>query len=421
MVQNKRCGMRLYSLLVRVYLKIKWWQFRGVLTLQRKVELCLLFYSYVESIRTFPGERISVCKEIANAVVSYLLEYKEVGIDPSDSRFEVLHRVLISDPWFKERLGNFYLTRSCAFSVIRFKGDPISEKSHAAISKARLYLGEVNFVDYKECLVRLSSIKTDLKAVKKCYRTAVAEKVEDEKQRIIGIIEVTASDFGLAISFFSLLLLVGGFLYNKFILGYFGYSVGDFFTASDYVSSSIDVLFIVLISCLLGMVSYFWGLSRGLSRSLHAEQFEIEVKGRSRDLALFILPCAVFCVWFAAVRGNAKNPFLFMLFLFLGLEIYRRLRFLKYFKNGVVIEAAFVAVFLFSLQLGFKIAAKVENLTAGGYSGPYGLGMSAEYARYSGLEFFMATSSYVFLWDNERRSTVVIPKSGVIRFESKVD
>ena len=173
--------------------------------------------------------------------------------------------------------------------------DQIDALIQGNLSKATLYNGDeaTEITEPNEAALLYKSIKKLIKSSTKIARQLSSERLNKEKLKAIGTVEITSSHIIFGVSLFTSLFLVSGFLYTKFLYGSFGLNVGDFFTASDYISSSVDVLIPVFLSTALGILGMLWGLNESIYNELRIEQFKICLLYTSpspRDLSTSRMP-----------------------------------------------------------------------------------------------------------------------------------
>ena len=250
------------------------------------------------------------------------------------------------------------------------------------------------------------------------------EKIESEKLKKIKPIEIKPSTAFLFISIFSSLFLIGGFLYTKFLLGFFGINTSNFFEISDYLSSSIDIIFSIFVSTLVGMIAYFYGLSSRFSEIVSAEQFGTKIPNR-KFLFLLIHVAAIFVIQFAymAIIHEVIHPrdLLVPIVWFLAhiVIVFDFFNIDKYIKNKLSFNAVTMALISFATYAGVTLFDTVIKVKDGRYESPYILSFQKEYKEYLGHDLFLANSQYIFLLNKETKEIVVIPRVGVKAIHAK--
>jgi hypothetical protein len=84
-------------------------------------------------------------------------------------------------------------------------------------------------------------------------------KKEEGKKSEIRKFDFSVTYIKTIIGFTSILFLISGYIYNHLFLGYFGIEVSKFFTLKDYISTSIDKIYSIVIILIINIViNYFW-------------------------------------------------------------------------------------------------------------------------------------------------------------------
>ena len=217
-----------------------------------------------------------------------------------------------------------------------------------------------------------------------------SQRIETEKSKLITPVKITTSHVGFAVSLFSSIFLISGFAYNRIFFGQLGIDVSDFFSITDYLASSIDMLASTLISTSIGMMFFWWGVSSAVNNYLHEEQFE--TMNRKVDYAGYflltnVIICTIGIVTYAYKTGEISTLFLYPLVLILIMGIFYRIPLWKYVENRAPVGAVAISLMLFGLHLGFSIKHKLDDIKHGTYTNPYTLSLKDDYLKYSSYSF----------------------------------
>ena len=271
---------KLKQIVWKIYLKLFRIYGKWLLKCRIKHASAIFFKAYIQTFTLFPDNKLKYNSDLASIVRSRLLElplYKE-SLTLNDDQVNTLYEAVKSDQWIQKTASNYFLLEAFYYTY-GISSELLKEKSDNALKKAKSYVDSALPISYDDVGPINKKIKSDIKLLKKEMRKLNSERVETEKLKIIKPINITSSHVMFLASLFSTLFLISGFAYNKIFFGSLGLNVGDFFGVSDYIASSVDVLTATIISSVLGIAFFFWGLSSGLSEELHAEQFETERKG----------------------------------------------------------------------------------------------------------------------------------------------
>jgi hypothetical protein len=405
--------LNLYLVIFRLY-------GRWILKCKIRLAGAVFLKTYIKAFDLFPEKTLKYYFDVANVANKKIFDYA-VFDDDSDIEsgdVDTLYDSAMSDKWVRGTVFNYHLVDALYYSY-GISTDLFKGKSEEAICKARKIDPNARPIDTNSVATINKEIKRDIKILKSEIKKLNTDKVESEKAKLIQPITVRGAHLAFAASIFSALLLISGFSYNKIFFNHFDIEVGDFFSAADYVSSSVDAVVAAAISTVLGVLFFLWGFSGALSRRLHEQQFETERKGADYLVPTIVFTSSVGLVLTAVQTGEVSTLYLYPLILFLVIELVPRMPVWKYIRNKELVGAVLISAIYFSLHLGRSIHDRIADITSGDYSGPYVLQYEDEYKGHLGSEFVSANSSYVFLWNNENGVISIIPKEGVSEFRAK--
>jgi len=411
---------RIKQIAFKIYLKLYSVYGRWLLKCRGRHISAVFFKAYIQTFSLFPDNKLKCNSDIASSVRNRLFEIppSEDSLAVESDQVNALYDVVKSDKWAQKTLSNYFLLEAFYYSY-GISSDLLKEKSDNALRKAKSYVDSALPISYDDVGPINKKIKSDIKLLKKEMRKLNSERVETEKLKIIKPVAITSSHVMFLVSLFSTLFLISGFAYNKIFFGSLGLNVGDFFGVSDYIASSVDILTATIISSVLGIAFFFWGLSSGLSEELHAEQFETERKGENYVIPLIVVTSAIGLVAHSYRTGELLNIFLYPLVFFVAFHIFYRLPIWKYIENKAIVGAVLISVLFFTLHLGLKIKDNLRDIESGHYEGPYAVTFKKVYKKYSKHQFVAGNSNYIFLWDSDNSKIIVIPKNGIESFDTK--
>lgn len=175
--------------------------------------------------------------------------------------------------------------------------------------------------------------------------------------------------FGLS-TFIAALFLPAGYLYNYFLLGDLGISVGDYFTMADYLSSSLNAVraSILAVVAFLGSTALsLTYISEDNARTVLRSRYRILVPESSRRRFYWhiMLSSLVIAISIAYIT-TSKSFYILVGFFFLAIiTIYiDRLSF-RYFRNPLVARAAIIAIAIAILSLWSTARERAFDLRNG--------------------------------------------------------
>lgn len=404
----------LYIVILRHYLG---W----ILKCEMRLASAVFLKGYIKAFDLFPEKNLKYYSDAAHLVKKRIFDYPVSDNDPDveNENVNALFDSVMLDEWVRATVSKYHLVDALYYSSGIFT-DLHKEKSEEALLKAKKVNPSAQPIDAKAGASINKEIKRDVKILKREIKKLNTVKVDREKIKLIGCpITLKGQHLAFAASIFSSLFLISGYAYNKIFFSYFNIDVGDFFSAADYISSSVDVIVAAIISTVFGVLFFLWGLSGSLSMHLHEEQFEMERKKVDYLVPLIVVLCSVALVLTVIKTGEIPVLYLYPIILFLIFELVPRIPLWKYIHNKESVGAAIISIAIFSLHLGILIHDRIADIKSGHYSGQYVLQFKDEYKGHIGSEFISANNGYIFIWNKASASINIIPKEGVSEFRAK--
>ena len=381
--------------------------------------------AYISTFKLFPENNLDHNSELAWIVTSKFLEipYKKEINETNNDEINKLYEFLASDEWVRKTISNSYRLDAFYYSYEN-SSDLLKHKIDDALKKAKSYDDMASPISSDELGSIDRKIKREVKELKKNVKKLNSERIEKEKQKVIKPVTVTLSHVLSLFSLFSILFLISGYIYNKFLLGALGINSSDFFAFSDYISSSADVIESSLISSALGVITYIVGANDALSKKLLEEQFNIE---KVRNYPNYLIALAISVPIFSlAVTLFIKRElpdnvldYFYPLIFFILFYIVHYLPIWNYVRNWFAVSVVITTIFVFLISLGWAIIEDIEDVKNRDYKSSYTISFKKGYEEYSGHMFFASNSNYVFLLNKENQKISVIPKSGIKALHTK--
>lgn len=398
-----------------------YWKFfrlygKHILNIRKRISIALTLTAYAKTFSLFPENSLRQNSNIANRVVRGLIGFavdSDIVVDVEQC--EVLEKSLLVDDFFKEKTCTFYLLTKFYYSFGKLSSR-FEDEIEVADKKAKKFNGGCKDLCFESVGLINKSVKSDIKRLKGEVKELNTERVEAEKERRIKPISVNGSHFMFLASVVSTLFFVGGFVYNKVFFLSLGLSVGDFFTIADYVSSSVDVLFMVFMSALIGFIYMLWGYSDGVGDRVHSELFEVERKGIDYTYPFMIMLASLVGVFSSYINGRVDYYLVGYVTLFVLFYYMPKWHVWKYIKNSTAVASVIISVSVFSVHLCSTALKKAEDIKEHRHISMYSVVYKDEYKRFADDVYFMSNSNYVFLWDETIRKVNIVPRNGVEYF-----
>ena len=388
-----------------------------LLSISQNFRNIIFLNAYIKAILLFSDTTLKENKKLADLVICDILGISD-DLKNKEEKKELAERLredFFSDEKIMGILVNYFLIEHFRFlTQYEARHNKIyKEKADKALSKAKSYKTTAEPISDLDVNYINKEIKKERKILKRLIRK-------------INPIKITPLSVFLFISVISSLFLVGGFLYNRILLHFLGINSSDFFDTSDYIASSVDIVFpILLIVFFIMFFSSKQALdSRGkfdaLSESLAGGQF-----GNKPKFRLFwasVIAVYVGVIFYAELTYNEKFipellivPALVILIciLFVFLEID------KYIENRFIFRTVVMSFSVFLAYLSVDISETVYEVKNGNYKSPYTVFFTEEYEEYSDHAFLLANSNYAFFLNKETKEAVVVPKTGIKAIHTK--
>jgi len=390
---------------------------RHVIRLRRKCSNLIFSKVYLETFSKYPDEMLSVNLDLSAMVSSKLLGLKddEESSNVDDKVVDELYDVMIAHNDINILMSNYHLLTAFTYHLFVKMGTS-NDNYNENIDKAKSVYNQAEPLDDKSFKILKKSIKKDYLDTRKIIKQKTKKKIESEKIKSITPIKLTSANAILAASLGSTLFLISGYLYCANLLGYFDINTSDFFTISDYVSSSTDVILASLISTVIMFFFMMSGYDDLIHTKTHEKQFNTKVEDKLSDWLIESLPYLMIILvvfrYFTAkeIEWSLLSFALFILIIFKWMP---RWSFWKYIENPLPVIVSIYGVFFFCGNIALKIHGDIEDIEEGKFKDNHMVTWTDNYKIYNKHSYIMQNTSYVFLYDKENNGVIVIPKSGI--------
>ena len=403
----------IYKFVLKIVLKLHSKQF-GVIFLK----------TYINANLLFPNSTLDENHKLARFVArGFCDKATDITIEEvKQKRVKRLRDELLSDENIKNDIANYFLIDAFYYSFANKLIDDESyiENANKALVTAKSYNESAELISDKDLDSIKKNAKKEIKILVKKTKEINTKKVEEEKSKLIGTIKVTIPEILIISSAISVLLVVGGFLYTTILLYFLGINTSDFFEIYDYVSSSVDVIFPVILFIIVLMFFYFKGASDDLSILILARQSNSEPKSQRYWFKVIAVLCFV-AFLFQYYYNEIFLPYYLIpiaipSFYYITFDI---MKLDKYIKNKFTFRSGVLFIFCFLMYLGLDLVNILYDVKSGTYESRYVVSVEKEYEEYSDYKFFMANSKYVFLLNDETQEMAVIPITGIKSMQTK--
>ncbi|CAK2046319.1 conserved membrane hypothetical protein [Vibrio crassostreae] len=372
---------------------------------------------YLKACEIFPENKLLENRDLSKNLVHEILGLESHNLSVDETCIRALRERAASDALVLQGIADYhrmtaYIYHSCVSRSLD------SDRVEEALHKAKEAINDVEYLSKPEFKSLSESVKKDKRLLKKKIGIANKLKVEREKSELIPPVKVTASHLSVSLTFISTLFLISGFVYTKSFFYWFGINVGDFYNIQDYLSSSIDVISSTAFSAVIGLAGLCNGLYRSIDDELHDGQFDIDSKRKGYVIPFILVTSCFALAYNVYTNGRWPNLFIFPIVLFLLIEAFHRIPFLKFVENKATIGSACLVLAIFFMHLGFTIKSNVESVFFDDYVPIYSIELQSQYENYSQMSYLTSNSSFVFLIDIETKEVVVLPKNSVTSYRT---
>lgn len=284
------------------------------------------------------------------------------------------------------------------------------------LMQARLVGAEARVLKIEELLKKRAKDEQELKDPSWVEFEPLYEKLKTEcralsrevDDRLAYKLDFSLQHLALLVGLLSPFFLISGYIYDHYFLGHFGLDTSQYFSISDYLSSSIEQIRSCFISAILAIGSMYLGAHHGSLQTSDVRQQEHRSWNRMLAFTNLVTALALIVNYFIP---SPAFPFL------ISLAIYvLAYDFLPYIAERFFIDkrkALFLLMFfvVFSASMYSAIGASiyaVEHKTQ--------LGVTTAYESDIDLSKFVllsANSSYLFFYDAEQHKVLVLPRSAI--------
>lgn len=303
-----------------------------------------------------------------------------------------------------------------AFYYSQLPSDDSIEKKNHHLRLARQADPEAKEIDRKKYNELYASSKALRKEQSRQVRRLNARHIRNTAEAEIDRIEVTTSDLTALISIVSVMIVVGGYLYNRLLLGYFGVDVALFLSIGDYASTSVDQLSIALVATALGLVFLMYGKWDSLLERVSEDQ-----TGRTPTFGatwwnnrIFFLSILLSGIASASVIWTGKMLWIPVLVLAYFVVIAGILRFPleRWVINPNLLRLAILAIAAFVAQIIFRVVSDVERIEAPETANDIVIVPDPIPEAFEQTDWRLITASgdYYFFYSPDAEKTIVVPR-----------
>jgi|GEM_PF-5197974 len=294
-----------------------------------------------------------------------------------------------------------------------------SEKYFIKAQNLSMSIEKLNKKSFTELNKKMQNEHRIAKKELKIYLNTI---IHNAAYDIIPKIEITTTHVNFILSICATIFILTGYLYNRYYLGHYGIEVSSYFTMSDYISSSIDKIYIACIATVFSIVGFLKGMLERSRIEVESLQLEIESYDYDKPMTVFVTAMTIFTIVAFSANLPGKYMFLSMLILFAVMGIFTRIPIEKMIKNSTYVKITFVAIIVFFVEIFWAVTNNIDiiNRVSAENFNKYKFNFkTANLNNFNNFIFLSSNSNYLFFYDKKKRQSYILPRNEISSIETK--
>lgn len=377
-----------------------------ILKLKDDIDNIMLHRVNIMLLEDFSDKKILEINKLSINIYFHIINDEEF----SESLFEIKEKIL-KDSFFNKFLSLRYLLLAYYSELLGY--DKGIEKY---LDEAKRINSNIVQLNKKTFYVLEKDIKKTKKELRKEKQLLIEEKIEKKKKEEIKPIRISTEGINFLLKICSLFFIVGGFLYTYFLLGYFNINVALYYSISDYIAGSIDVLFNIFVLLIVLSIFMIFQFDDMIRRQIYNKELNIENK-LSDKVEYFAITFFLILLVISYIIKKEVNIFILIILLVILLYfILSKIKLFNYLENPTSLLLFIIGLTMFSSQLAFKIDRDIESILKG--KNTITINLKDKYVGFEDLSFITMNSNYMFLWDKKEKKSIVLPLSTISNLNS---
>jgi len=211
----------------------------------------------------------------------------------------------------------------------------------------------------------------------------------------------------------SALFFISGFLYCNILLKTLGADVSVFFSVSDYLAVSVDIIRYAALTASIILLTCIGDSYSSRSMCLPSEAPELNLNFFNKKWSAILIVIVVLLGQFLTSQSTLNVYFLIGIYCSFGFLFSRNL--LVFFKSRAI-QVSIATVTMYLSVMLYATFSQVNTIKHGGYT-QFGTGQfEFKNNEYNSLQLLMANSEYVFLINPTNAALTVLPKEELVKF-----
>ncbi len=377
-----------------------------ILKLKTDIDLIIQFRISIIVIESFSDKKILQINELSMNLFFHIMNNEELSESLSAMKEKILKDSIINKFLSIRHLLFAYLSENIGYEKGIEKYLEEAKKRDNTVVK--LNKDSFNILE--------KDIKKTKKELKKEKQLLIEEKIEKKKKEEIKPIKISTEGINFILKICSLFFIVGGFLYTYFLLGYFNINVALYYSISDYIAGSIDVLFNIFVLLIVLSIGMIFQFDKMIKRQIYNKELDIENR-KSDKLEYFTITLCLILLVISYIVKKEVNIHILIIFLMVSLFlILSKIKLFNYLENPTSLLLFIIGLIMFSSQLALKINGDIINVLEGEKT--ININLKDKYEGFENLNFITMNSNYIFLWDKKENKSIVLPLSIISNLNS---
>ena len=203
----------------------------------------------------------------------------------------------------------------------------------------------------------------ELKKISNVLKNKAKSEYEELIDRSSFKLDISLSEIGNIFAIITPIIFVGGYYYSKTYYNYFGFNIHDFFSISDYITTSIDKLELALYGGIIAIVSTISNIINHSKNSYRlVKGSDLRKNWKMKLLRILFIAFLVSSV-FVQFYTNGRNKF-FTLHILLIPVFYFFADYIaiKLFRNPLKPLFILTFIFQFYLNIGISVFCDIDDV-----------------------------------------------------------
>ena len=259
------------------------------------------------------------------------------------------------------------------------------------------------------------NIKKTKNVLQKEFNKITEQKIETRKFDETPKIKISTDNIYFVLKICSLFFIVGGFLYTYFFMSYFNINVALYYSISDYIAGSIDVLFDVFVILVVLSIFMIFEFNNLLFNEFLNDEYKISsVKSLKEVYIVFGFSLTILILNYL-ITNTIEVLFVVMTLVMIYFILLPKIKIFNYLENPTPILLSILGIILFSSQLALRVDNDIKSVLKN--ENKLSIKLKNDYKKFENLNLITMNSAYLFLWDKENKKSIIIPLSKISNFD----